>query len=318
MQALPDFTDSTTKAFSKSYHPSGFISKLANNLGRGFLGYDGQNSSKFNGEGIVDSNGNYKSAYHDCNWEQDYEAKYAKIFLVLSCLVYYFITFLYWMCNKNSWKHMKIESRGSNPLFYLMLNMGYSQPELNEKKTGAHIADRLTVMPDGFSELEEAYESGAKTSYDAFLTSLNQKASENAINCPLTNCKIFSYAYLQSRQNGKDITAAIDAVKGTLVTLSKSSDTSSTNEVSALKDKIGTLLEKIKTFNLNPGSTEPGSDGLQKAGSSGNGSVSSSQSSSAGPAVGGLVGVGALGAGAAYFLNIGGAKTLVNGLLRIG
>ncbi|GIX61407.1 fibrinogen alpha chain [Babesia caballi] len=190
----------------------------------------------------------------------------------------------------------------------------------------------MARYPNGFDELQAAYEPDGETSYDAFLQKLEKTGPSKTINAPLTNCKILCYTYLQSKQIDTGITAAIDDIKGELVALSRSGGSSSTENFSDLKRKIKTLLTKIQSFNPNPGSSgsgssstqhpgssEPGSDGLQKAGSSGTMSAfHTPSSSSAGPAVGGLLGVGALGAGVAYGLNVGGAKTLINGLLRIG
>ncbi|GIX64581.1 variant erythrocyte surface antigen-1 family protein [Babesia caballi] len=299
---------------------SGLINALAKGLGRGFLGYDGQNSTNFNGSGIVKKVGSkYQSSYHNANWEHNNDTTYAKIFLFLAPLVYYFITFLYWMCNKNSWKRKQLNSTGgSNPLFYLMLYMGYSQPQLNEKKTGDTIADRLGGH-DGFNELSDAYQVGsASSSYSTFIEKLERNGPSKGIDAPLTNCKIFCYAYLKSKQKDNAITDAIHAVKGELVNLSTSSDISSTGDFSALQEKITNLLGEIPGLDPNLASSEPGSDGPQKPGSSGTGSQSPSPSP-AGPVAGTLttLGLGG-GAAAAYVFNLGGAKTLVNGLLRIG
>ncbi|GIX64798.1 variant erythrocyte surface antigen-1 family protein [Babesia caballi] len=318
--------DSFTETFSKKFtglSADSLIKDLAKGLGSGFLGYSSQNGSEFNGEGIVkQEDSKYQSTYKDADWDRSDEPTYAKIFLFLAPLVYYFITFLYW-ASKDKWRNKTIESRGSvSALYYFMVAMGYSQPQLNEKKTGSQIADRLGGHY-GFSELKEAYGSGGSSSYSTFIEKLEEDGPTKKLDYPLTNCKIFSYEYLKSWHNAAEITKAIDSIKEELKELSTSSDISSTGNFSALQQKMKILLEKIKSFephsgSSQPGSSEPGRDGLQKAGSSGTGSISQAQSSSAGPAVGGLLGVGALGAGAAYVLNIGGAKTIVHGLLRIG
>ncbi|GIX63142.1 fibrinogen alpha chain [Babesia caballi] len=311
------------------------INALGKGLGYGFLGYQG--SESFGSSGIIKNNGGYKSTYGDCNWEQSNASTYAKIFLALAPLVYYFVSFFYWAC-KDKWKIKKIQSTGSgSPLYYLFNAMDYVQSQLYEEKTGSEIAEALDGY-NGFDELKGAYKGSSLTSYDQFLTKLEEDGPTKKLDYPLTNCKILCYAYLKSKQNGKDITDAIDKIKEELITLSTSltsGSTSSSHDFSALKQKIKNLLEKIKTFNLttgssaagsastwNPGSSEPGSDGPRKPGSSGTGGTSqapSSQFSPAGPVAGTLTtfGLGG-GAAAAYLLNLGGAKTLVNGLLRIG
>ncbi|GIX61463.1 variant erythrocyte surface antigen-1 family protein [Babesia caballi] len=320
VNSLTDFKTAFKGKFGTVEDPTGLIKKFADGLGYGFLGYNGQGTDDFSGSGIVASNGKYKSAYHNCNWSSDGGPDYAKTFLFLAPLVYYFVTFLYWTC-KNKWRNKTIQNIGSvSPLFFFMVKMGFKTTELQNIK-GSHIADRLGGH-DGFSELVEAYGSGGSSSYSTFIEKLESNGPKNALSFPLASCKRFSYAYLKSRGNGADVTAAIDDIKGELPKLSASNDTSSTSEVSDLQQKIVTLLGKIKTFNPNSvsspaGSSEPGSDGLQKAGSSGTGSVSSSQSSSAGPAVGGFLGVGALGAGVAYGLNLDCLVHLIRGQLCV-
>ncbi|GIX62474.1 variant erythrocyte surface antigen-1 family protein [Babesia caballi] len=294
---------------------SDIIYIFAQGLGYGFLGYNGHNSSKLNGKGIVTSDVEYQSAYRNCNWSSDGEPDYAKTFLFLAPLAFYFITFLYWMCkDKSRWADKMLSDSGS--LYKFFEAMGYDQSQLNPKKQGSQIADRLGGYA-GFPELNEAYDTGGSTSYGAFLSTLETNGPKTPLFRPLTNCMRFSYAYLQSKQNASDITDAIDAIKEELKELNASSDISSTENFSDLKQKMKTLLGKIPGFNLNPGSSEPGSDGTRKPGSSGTISASQVQSSSAGPAVGGPLGVGTLGAGAAYGLNLGGLQTTINGLLHL-
>ncbi|GIX65776.1 variant erythrocyte surface antigen-1 family protein [Babesia caballi] len=316
LEENPEFTDAKNQALGPSMSPEGVIKNLAEDRLKYFLGYDSQGTDDFSGDGIVRKDGAHKSSYHNAHWDHSDEPTYAKIFLLLSCLAYYFITFLYWAC-KNKWKIKKIQSTGSgSPLYYLFNAMDYVQSQLYEEKTGSAIAGSLGGE-HGFPELKEAYDTGGSSSYSTFIEKLEGNGSKHALSCPLTNCKIFSYAYLQSKQIDTGITVAIDEIKKELVTLSTSSDISSTNNFSALQQKITKFLGKIQSFDPNsgssgsgsastrhPGSSEPGSDGPQKAGSSGTDGTSQAQSSSAGPAVGGLLGVGTLGAGAAYGLNL--------------
>ncbi|GIX61410.1 variant erythrocyte surface antigen-1 family protein [Babesia caballi] len=143
LMTLPKFKETFSSKFNGISSPESFVKRVTENLGSGFLGYDGQSSTDFNGNGVVCKSGKYQSAYHDCNWVQKDESTYAKIFLFLACLAFYFMTFLYWMC-KNKWKIKKIESSGSgSPLFYLFNALGYFQSQLDQQKTGAQIAKVL-------------------------------------------------------------------------------------------------------------------------------------------------------------------------------
>ncbi|GIX65072.1 variant erythrocyte surface antigen-1 family protein [Babesia caballi] len=319
---LPGFKTATKSSLGSS-SLSGFIKNLGDKLGRGFLGYGG--SLSFDGDGIIKNHQGYTSKYHNATWEQHNASEYAKIFLLLAILVYYFITFLYWAC-KDKWKRKQLQYSSTSSLFYLFNALGYAHSQLNEKRNGSHIAERLGGH-DGFDELSKAYGSDSTSaSYDSFLQQLEKTCPRKKIDAPLTNSNILCYAYLQSKQSDTGITDAINAIQTELERLSTSltsGSTSSSHSFSKLTGYISTLLTKIKSFDPNggssgSGSSEPGSDGLQKAGSSGTGSTPHTTASSpAGPAVGGLLGVGTLGAGAAYGLNLGGLQTTINGLLHL-
>ncbi|GIX61540.1 variant erythrocyte surface antigen-1 family protein [Babesia caballi] len=235
---------------------SEIIRIFARGLGSGFLGYDGVNRGELNGKGILDSPGHYKSTYHDAKWEDNDEHIYAKTFLFLACLVFYIITFLYWMCKtSDKWKGITINSSG--PFKELLTAMGYDQSQLDQQKNGDTIADRLTGMPDGsnagFPDLQAAYQGEGASSYKNFLNKLGSKIAGSPLNHPLASCKTVSYAYLQSRRHGADITAAIGAIKKELVNLSErfSSYASVNNDFYALQQKIKTLLDKIQSFDPN-------------------------------------------------------------------
>ncbi|GIX64374.1 uncharacterized protein BcabD6B2_38090 [Babesia caballi] len=292
LKKLPGFDK--TAYFNKRFRTDGlsdYISRSAQALRSGFLGYSG--SLTFSGSGIVKKEySNYQSAYKDDNWNSDGGLDYAKIFLFLAPLVYYFITFLYWMCN-SSGKWQGITINGSNPLSKFFKAMGYDQSQLDEKKTGTTIASALDGNA-GSPELKGAYQSGGSSSYENFLRNLKQNDPSKRPAYPLTNCKICSYEYLQSRHSGTDITNAIGAIKKELVSISARGHSSSTDNFSDLKQKVETLLGKIHTFDPNavPSPVAPLAGTLTTLAAAG-------------------------GAGTAYGLNLGGAKTFVNGLLRI-
>ncbi|GIX61894.1 variant erythrocyte surface antigen-1 family protein [Babesia caballi] len=261
---------------------SEIIKRYAQALGSGFLGYNGWNSETV-------SRGSYTSAYSGASWSDNNAFEYAKIFLFLACLVFYFITFLYWMCHSGGqWAN---QVTYSGPVDTFLREMGFPSNLLNREKLCSHIADRLESGNNVFPELNDAYNSDGKTSYETFLLTLERNGPTNNIYVPLTNCMMLSYAYLKSRHSGTEITNAIGAIKGELVTLSKIGDSSNTDKVSALKQKVQNLLDKIKSFDPN------------------------AVSSPVAPIASALTTVAAAGAaGAAYGLNLGGFQGIVKAL----
>ncbi|GIX63402.1 extracellular matrix-binding ebh [Babesia caballi] len=233
---------------------SDYIDRYAQALSSGFLGYNGWNSSEFTGNGLIGIDGEYKSTYHNAKWE-DNASEYAKIFLFLACLVFYFITFLYWMCHSGGkWANGTITE--SNVLGQFLTAMGFTPTQLNRNKQGSEIAKHLDGSQGsaGSHELSEACGSGnSVSSYATFLQQLERVGPSKRPEYPLTICKRFSYEYLQSRYSGTDITNAIGAIKEELVNLSErfSSYASVNNDFYALQQKIKTLLGKIHTFDPN-------------------------------------------------------------------
>ncbi|GIX61329.1 variant erythrocyte surface antigen-1 family protein [Babesia caballi] len=327
--ALTNFKNAFKGMFGTVNDPTGLIKKFADGLGRGFLGYNGQGTDDFSGSGIVASNGKYKSAYHNCNWSSDAGPDYAKIFLFLAPLVYYFVTFLYWMCNKSSWKHKQLNSASSsNPLFYLMLNMDYTPSQLDEVKTGSQIAEILEGHY-GFDELSDAYQGGAKSSYETFLQQLEENVAGSPLNHPLASCYKLAKEYFESQSkfkapNASEINEAIKAIKGNLIQLSaaeeySSSGDSSTNPYDNLKPLITQLLSAVQKFQAK----EPEQFGQgvhHAAGQAGKEAGESGGQPSSGSSIAGALTTLGLGGGAAaaYLVDLGGAKTFVDGLLRIG
>ncbi|GIX61348.1 variant erythrocyte surface antigen-1 family protein [Babesia caballi] len=250
LKQLEGFKEVKTKVSGDSL--SHYIYGLAQALSSGFLGYNGLNGESSSGDGIVLRGESYTSAYHDRNWEQDDASTYAKIFLCLAPLTYYFITFLYWTCKPSGpWARGTITE--SNVLGKFFTAMGYDQSQLDQQKTGTTIANRLGGQ-DGFPELSDAHPGSSENSYDAFLKQLGKNYSKTPLFRPLTDCMRLSYAYLKSRHSGHQITDAIDAIKGELVNLSTSltsGSTSSSHDFSKLTGYISTLLGEIQGFDPN-------------------------------------------------------------------
>ncbi|GIX61326.1 variant erythrocyte surface antigen-1 family protein [Babesia caballi] len=244
LRMLPGFAPIYNPIFPNDWL-SEIIYVFALALDSAFLEYNGRNSD-------TSSGGTYTSAYSVAGWTDDKASEYAKIFLFLAVLIYYFITFLYCMCKPSD------------------------SPNA------------------GFTELSEACGSGnSASSYETFLSTLEANGPSKRPEYPLTTCKRFSYEYLQSRYSGTDITNVIDDIKKELVRLSETLtlySTSSTSYFSKLTEYISSLLGKIQSFDPN------------------------SVPSPVAPLAGGLVGVGALGTGAAYGLNLFGFQGIVKAL----
>ncbi|GIX61871.1 variant erythrocyte surface antigen-1 family protein [Babesia caballi] len=284
LKKLPGFdnTASSNRHFTRD-KLSHIIYIYSQALDSAFLGYNGQN-------GIVLSGESYKSAYSGASWIDDNASEYAKIFLFLACLVFYFITFVYWMCKGNGrWANQMINNSGPRKKF--LEAMGFPSNLLNLNKQSSLIENLLKDMPNaGFPELQASYGSGEVSSYDAFLTKLEANGSRDALPCPLTKCKIVSYAYLKSKANGGDVANAVNKIKTELVRLSTSptsTSTFATDYFSKLTEHIRDLLGKIQSFDTNSVSSPSGS-------------VSGTTLSLAA-----LGGGAAAGTGAAYVFNVG-------------
>ncbi|GIX63938.1 variant erythrocyte surface antigen-1 family protein [Babesia caballi] len=285
----------------------GIIKKLAEGLGYGFLGYSGQETDNFSGSGIVASNGGYISTYRYVQWQDDQKSDYALIFLGSAYVTYYFLTFLYWACSNNysgPWKGLPLQDH-QRPGIYLK-GMGFYIDTLVRDKWSYNLANDLDSGYNGFTELNVSNSYFNNLTYSKFLTTLQRKAPTDAINCPLTSLYLLAHHYF-SLNPSSDVTRLMKQIKGNFLKLGGYGN----DDYQTLKTQIKEFLSKVKTFTPTPPPLPP------QPPQSGASTTSSPQSSSAGPAVGGLVGVGALGAGAAYGLNLGGAKTLVNGLLHL-
>ncbi|GIX64263.1 variant erythrocyte surface antigen-1 family protein [Babesia caballi] len=335
-EKLPDFTDSTTKAFGKSYHPSGFISKLADGLGYGFLGYQGQGGSTFSGRGIIEKNGGYSSAYAGLSWPQGTDRETcALIFLGCAVTVYYCMSYVYWRCsttNGNGGWAMHSINGTSYAFGKFMVAMGFDTTRLNGKIQGSKVAESLTREPDGFSELEKP---GRQNSYSDFLQQLESRIAGNPLNHPLASCYKLATAYFK-QANASDITSRIETIKQELITRSRNSESSysysTPNPYEPLKELITQLLSEVQKFNpQQPQQETPAAEAVgaaaNAAAASGAtpGSVAASGMADSGNGIDGgsiagtlsTLGLGG-GAVAAYLFNLGGAKTFVNGLLKIG
>ncbi|GIX62598.1 variant erythrocyte surface antigen-1a related protein, putative [Babesia caballi] len=203
-----------------------------------------------------------------------------------------------------------------------MSTMGFDTTRLNGNIQGNQVA---TLLAEEDIHCFSEFTNPQKSTYEAFLTNLEQSAIGSAINHPLASCYKVAEKYFESQKaNGKHITQPIKAIKDNLIQLSateeySSSGDSSTNPYDNLKRLITQLLSAVQKFQAK----EPeqfGPDVHHAAGQAGKVSgAPGGQPSSGGSIAGALTTLG-LGGGAtaAYIFNIGGAKTIVNGLLKIG
>ncbi|GIX62706.1 variant erythrocyte surface antigen-1 family protein [Babesia caballi] len=314
LMQLSDFEKSKEKIFGKS-QLQGAIRGLANGLGYGFLGYQVQRGYEFSQDGIINKEGgNYKSTYDGAPWPQDSTElqQCALIFLGSAYVTYYFVTFLYWACsNKYSgpWKGLPLQD-DQRPGKYLKA-MGFTSTQLNGEKHGTQIAELLDSDYNGFTELNVSGPSYYSSyNYFQYLEKLNQKHKHVDWNYPLIGCYLLSHHYFSLKSENTDVKNAMDSIKKQFEKLRGYSK----DDYSTLKQSIRIFLSKVTTFTpstiATPSPQQPPSGGFNTS--------QDPSPSPAGPVAGTLTTLG-LGGGAVavYLLDLGGAKTLVNGILKI-
>ncbi|GIX65008.1 uncharacterized protein BcabD6B2_44430 [Babesia caballi] len=290
----------TSNVFSVSL--SGLIYALAKGLGYGFLGYQG--STSFGSNGIANSY--YQSTYKDASWDgANNDHSIARIFLASSTAVFLALSFVYYQCKMQygGWGTERLQGGIHSGLGPFMSSMGF-QPSRELKNIGG---DKIANLLDSegsnhFEELKKAYKPNSHAylySYSDFLKDLERIGpTDGAWKHPLTNC------YLLARLYCKHLKAQQD--DGTLVTVQRMLQKlleSCGLSYGELKNEINRFMKEI--------STSPSHETLTAA--------SQDSPSPAAPVAATLTTFG-LGGGtaAAYLFNLGGTKTLVNGILRIG
>ncbi|GIX65927.1 variant erythrocyte surface antigen-1 family protein [Babesia caballi] len=274
-----------------------------------FIGYD-SNLRKLTGQGIG-RNGNspYTSSYtNKATWTEDSSnpTTCAQIFLGSAPILYFGLTYTYWKCSKNQsghWGQYSLKGGGQSPLYLFMVNMGFKTTEL-QNINGSSVAESMARNNTySFEELKHATKS--PYSYSGFLEKVKQygeqKLTSSPVDCSLYTLYRVSTAYLTSKfKEHQTNETPFDTIKQKLDKFSKSCWPSYTD----LKGEFDNFLKEIGA------SQTPPSAALRDP---------SPSPSPAGPVAGTLttLGLGG-GAAAAYIFNLGGAKTLVNGLLRIG
>ncbi|GIX61998.1 variant erythrocyte surface antigen-1 family protein [Babesia caballi] len=287
----------------------GLFKKVAEGL-QSFIGYDNNGQQPLDGKGIA-LEGGYTSSYGSAKWEDKLDhptspeaKKAALIFLVSTPILYFGLTYIYCKCsnseNYGGWNNMALSNTHS-PLYLFMSAMGFKINELQNIR-GSEIARRLISNHTyGFDELKEAKKGEA--SYSGYLDSINLygggKISNSAASCPLYALYNAATAYLKSRSTGSEVQdETLQEIKKKLLNFRDSCGYS----YSELKYEINNFLTAVEPSQSSKSHASP-----------------DTQPSTAGPVAGTLTTL-SLGSGAAavYVLNIGGARTLVNGLLKIG
>ncbi|GIX65018.1 variant erythrocyte surface antigen-1 family protein [Babesia caballi] len=312
---LTDFKTEFNGKFGQVKDPDGLINSLGKGLA-GFLGYSG--TSIIGDEGIAQTS--YTSKYHEATWNGSNDSTVlAANFLGAAIITFLGLTYIYWRCSigqhDGGWKTSTL-CGSRDPLNLFMSTVGFNPSSELQNKLGSELVKRMTHEIHGFSELEKP--AGTSSSYETFFPRLESNTAGTAINRPLASCFKLATSYFESHKSeeAKQITSRIETRKQELINLSKNTSA----DFVTLKSQIADLLQKVEEFNPNKEAEKFGQgvhNGVNQAGKEGSGS--GGQSSPAAPVAGTLTTL-SLGGGAAaaYLFNLGGAKTLVNGLLRIG
>ncbi|GIX65930.1 variant erythrocyte surface antigen-1 family protein [Babesia caballi] len=166
------------------------ITALAEGLKK-FLGYNGGSSTNFNGNGIISNvSSDYTFAYNDAKWIPDGAPKCGVIFLAILPAIFFGVTLTYWKCKNNKWK----TAWDSSPFKNFLVQMGYSNENLNSQKSGNDIASLL----QSFTELSTG--NASPKSYPKFLGERQKQALQSlvssAASSPLTSLYALSYYYI--------------------------------------------------------------------------------------------------------------------------
>ncbi|GIX61592.1 variant erythrocyte surface antigen-1 family protein [Babesia caballi] len=266
--------------------------KPIESLGNGVRELIGCSSGEVNGGGIGKPGG-YQSSYSDQNPSTSvYNDDAAKRFLAFIPLIFFALGFLYWQC-QGGWAGKDL-SHG--PMKDLLVEMGFPAEQLNEEKKGSDVSG----MFNGLDELKNV---NPTPTFPAFLHKVEEKGKKHfvssPINVPLYTLCLIALTYMKNKSTLT--TDKIPQTKEAIIkTLNKLSDAVKSSHVGTLTKLSNAYLELNTAITDAMNSTE-------------------STSSSAGPvsAILTTIGLGG-GAAAAYILDIGGAKTVVHSLLKIG
>ncbi|GIX64854.1 variant erythrocyte surface antigen-1 family protein [Babesia caballi] len=303
VKSLNGFTTATNGL--GTFHIEGLFDSVTKAL-QHLIGYGG--TYQLEGKGIGSVSG-YTSSYSDqATWNGGWDAgstdanKAASIFLGSMPMVYYFVTYLYFKftVGRDGWSGESLTNSHSG-LRHFMLEMEFSSSQLNGNKSGSGIVELMTDFPYGFDGLKIVGRTG--NSYEDFLKKLEQKHGETKITkpiaCPLYTLHRSAKAYLESKfkePKANEDDENISTIKTKLESFKKAC-----NSAYDLEEEFDKFLKEI---NVTQSATSKNGD-------------SSLQSSSAGAAVGGVLGTAALGAGAALATNVGGITTTLQSFIPL-
>ncbi|GIX62830.1 variant erythrocyte surface antigen-1 family protein [Babesia caballi] len=284
---------------------------------RVFIGYNPSGLHQLDGSGIgLDTVGKYASSYGNqaqwncASWNADStEAKIcASIFLGSMPILYFGLTYIYWKCTGNhGWQNQTLQGGpdGYNLSNY-MSYMEYDTGTLSNTIRGQKIATLLGTGRYAIYDFKEVSASNSST-YPEFLKKLQEhgqpKLPNSAANAPMYALYTAASKYLQSKVKFSkimDLPRTKSDIANTLKGYREAVKALNPGSSQKLSTAYLTLLSKIKdVFNEAPPAS-PSSSGVA-------------------PVAGTLTTLGLRGgAAAAYLFNLGGAKTLVTNLLRIG
>ncbi|GIX62561.1 variant erythrocyte surface antigen-1 family protein [Babesia caballi] len=228
------------------------------------------------------------------------DEKSAKMFLGMVPLLFFGLGFLFYMCRQNGgrWSGKKISN---SPLKDFLEAVGFPIEQLSGGKPGYDaVSSGLAMLPEF-----RIYESTPKT-FPEYLSEVEKHSKRNLNSnpnyAPLGALYLFTFKYLKTKN---------------LITTSTTDDgiPLTENDITTLLKQLGEAVKNIDTGTLILLSSAytnlaDAIDTAMKA------PDPSADSSVAGPVTGTLATAGLLGGGSAVYFNVGGAKTLVNGLLN--
>ncbi|GIX61383.1 variant erythrocyte surface antigen-1 family protein [Babesia caballi] len=306
VNALGDY--GAASSVLKADSTGGTFGRIAEGLQK-FIGYNGS-CTDLDGTGIgLDTVGGYASSYsNQAKWDENSNnpATYAHILLCSMPLLYFGISYLFWMCCKG-WKLKTIagDNNGSD-LYSFMSLMGYDTNKLNSGVNGQQIAELLGSENDPIRDLKDLHSSVSTMTYPEFLKQMNQNGKDKlgknqAANAPLYVLYAASHAYLQNKgkslkimelpQTKSEIAKALKGYSEAVTILNPSN-------AQKLSTAYNSLLTQIQSV-FHPDPPVP-------------------PSSSGAAAAGGVLGTAAVGgAGAALAMNVGGITTTLKSLIPI-
>ncbi|GIX63842.1 collagen alpha-1(I) chain isoform X3 [Babesia caballi] len=212
-----------------------------------------------------------------------------KIFLSCVPLCYYFITYLYWRCSNThgcngAWSNATFNGQMPERMIrfrpkdrvdpYLKIFMEavkYDNHQLNDF-SGVGVMRELYKVLWEFRITDNVDLSAAKSSYSTYLKYVEKKSKSmmgsTPENCPLYSLNLLATAYWKSASaTSRGISEAIENIRKAFESIS----TTRHDDYGNLKKDIANLHGKLKGFVDSTAATEPRSDGLQMAGSTGTG-----------------------------------------------